>query len=136
VRGKAHALLAASDYDVGIARGDLLGSKSDGPETRAAHLVHAEGRLVDGNASGDGGLPRRVLTLTCGQHLAHDHFIDVSRVNVSALEGSLDGDLAKLVCRQGRQGAVEGANRRACRAHDDNLFVFHTDLQLRKGPRS
>ena len=27
VRGKAHALLAASDYDVGIARGDLLGSK-------------------------------------------------------------------------------------------------------------
>jgi hypothetical protein len=33
MRGKAHALLAAGDYNVGIARGDLLGSKSDGPET-------------------------------------------------------------------------------------------------------
>src|SRR4029079_1385770 len=65
VRGKAHAFLPPSNHDVGIARSNLLRSKRDGPETRAAQLIHAKGSLVHGNAGGNSGLPRRVLSLTC-----------------------------------------------------------------------
>jgi hypothetical protein len=99
VRGKAHAFLPPSHYYVGIARGNLLRSKRDGPETRAAHLIHAEGRRIHGNASGDGGLPRRVLALACRQHLAHDHFVDVRRLNMSPGKRRPNGNLAKRVGR-------------------------------------
>ena len=96
---KAHALLAAGDHDISIAGRDLLRAKRDGAKARAAHLVHAEGRRIHGNASGDGGLPRRVLALACRQHLAHDHFVDVRRLNMSPGKRRPNGNLAKRVGR-------------------------------------
>ena len=70
-----------------------------------------------------------------GQHLTHDHFIDIGRVDAGPLERRLDGDLAERMRRQARQRAVEGANRRPRRADDDNIFVFHTDLHYPKGAK-
>ena len=133
MRRQAHALLAAGDHDVGVAGRDLLGAEGDGAQARAAHLVHAQGRGLDRNAGGDRRLPRRVLALAGRQHLTHDHFIDIGRVDLGALQRGLDGDLAERMRRQARQRAVEGANRRPRRADDDNLFLFHTSLQLPQG---
>ena len=65
----------------------------------AAHLVHAPGGRLDGNAGGDGGLPRRVLPLASGQHLTHDHFIDIGRLDVRPLQRRADGDLAERMRR-------------------------------------
>ena len=135
MRRQAHALLAAGDHDVGIAAGDLLGAERDGPQPRAAHLVHAEGGGLHGNAGGDRRLPRRVLALAGRQHLTHDDFIDVGRIDLGPLERRLDGDLAQGMRRQARQRAVEGANRRPRRADDDNLFLFHTSLHFPEGPK-
>ena len=131
---KAHALLATGDHDVSIAGRNLLRAESDGAEPRAAHLVHAEGGRFHWDAGGDGGLTRRVLALGRCQHLAHDHFVDIGRSHARPIERRLDGNLAERMRRQGRQRAVERANRRPRRADDDNILVFHTHLQhLREG---
>ncbi len=136
MRRKAHALLAAGDHDVGIAGRDLLRAESDGAEARAAHLVHAEGRRLDRNAGRDRRLTRRVLALDRRQYLAHDHFIDIGRRHAGPIERRLDGDLAERMRRQGRQRAIERANRRSRRADDDNILVFHTHLQHPREERS
>jgi hypothetical protein len=107
VRRKAHALLAAGDDDVGIARGDLLRAEGDGTQARAAHLVHAEGRRIDRHTGRDRRLPRRVLALGRRQHLAHDHFIDIGRLDARPIERRVDGNLAKRMRGQRRQSAVE-----------------------------
>ena len=133
---KAHALLAAGDDDVGVTRGDLLRAERDGPQARAAHLIDAPGGGLFRNAGGDCRLTRRVLALSRGQHLTHDHFIDIGRIDLGTLQRGLDGDLAKGMRRQARQRAVEGANRRPRRADDDNIFLFHTSLHFPRDPRS
>ncbi len=130
MRGEAHILLAAGDDDVGVAGLDLLRAESHGAQPGAAHLVHAPGGRLDGDARGDGGLPRRVLSLAGGQHLTHDHFIDVRRCDVRALQRRADGDLAERVRRDAGKRAVERANRRPRRADDDNIFVFHRVLHF------
>ena len=107
---------------------DLLGAHGDRTQARAAHLVQAPGGGLDGNAGGDCRLPRRVLSFAGGQHLTHDHFVDIGRRDVCPVEGGANGDLAKRMRRHARQRAVERANRRPRRADDDNIFVFHTGL--------
>jgi hypothetical protein len=130
MRGEAHILLAAGDDDVGVAGLDLLSAESDCAKSGAANLVHAPGGRLDGDASGDGGLPRWVLPLASGQNLTHDHFIDIRRRDVCAIERSADGDLAERVRWDARKRAVERANRRSRRADDDNILVFHSVLHF------
>ena len=82
-----------------------------------------------------GRLAGRVLALARRQHLTQDDFVDIGRIDLGALQRGLDGDLAKGMRRQARQRAVKGANRRPGRADDDNLFRFHTSLQLPQGTK-
>ena len=130
---QAHAFLAAGHHDVGVAGGDLLSAQSDGPKSGAAHLVHAPSGRSDRNAGGDGRLPRRVLALAGGEHLTHDDFVDVGRIDLGPLERRPDGDLAKGMGGQARQRTVKGPNGRTRRADDDNLFRFHTSLHFPGG---
>src|SRR4030042_46403 len=74
----------------GVSAGRAAGGA--GPEPRAAHLVHAPGGRTDRNAGGDGRLPRRVLALARGQHLTHDDFVDIGRIDLGPLERRLDGN--------------------------------------------
>jgi hypothetical protein len=70
------------------------------PHARAAHLVHrgAAGRQRQPGA--ERGLARRRLALAGGQHAAHDHFIDLFRLEAGALDGGLDRDAAELGASQ------------------------------------
>src|SRR4249919_2774775 len=60
VRRQRHRFLAAGDDDVGVSTGDMQHAERDCPQSRAAHLIEAPGRLVFGDARLHGGLPRRV----------------------------------------------------------------------------
>ncbi len=123
VRGLAHGLLAAGDHDLGIAIEDRLVAERDRPQPGAAELVHAPRRALDRDARGDRRLARRVLPLPCREDLAEDHFRDLATLDASALERLFDGRLAQFVGRQVRERAVEGPDRRAGRADDDDIVL-------------
>ena len=55
------------------------------------------------------------------QHLAQDHLVHVLRLHPGALERGLDGDRAELMGGKAGEGAVEGADRRARGAGDDDV---------------
>src|SRR5690606_32812272 len=80
VHGPAHALLAAGNDDGRIARLNLLRTECHRTQPRAADLVDAPGRRVDGNAGRDGSLPCGALTLSGGKDLAEDDLGYVARL--------------------------------------------------------
>ena len=130
VRRHAHGLLAAGDHDLAVAVQDRLIAERDRAQARTAQLVDAPGGAFDRNAGGDRGLPRRVLALTGGQDLPHDDFGDAAAFDAGALQRRLNRDLAELMRRQIGEGPVEGADRRAGGADDDDV-VLHPKLLLR-----
>ena len=130
MRGEAHALLAASDHDIGIAGRNLLGADGDGPKTRAADLVQSPGGLLHRNAGADGGLAGRILALSGGQHLTQDHFVDIGRLHMRPFQRRANGDLPKGMRREARQGAIERADRRPRRADNNDIFVLHSHLHF------
>ena len=121
MRRLAHGFLAARDHDFGIAVEDGLIAERDRAQARTAQLVNAPGWALDRNASGDRGLPRRILSLTRGQDLTHDHLGHLRRVHAGALERLLDRDLAQFMRRQARKGPVESTDRRPRGADDDDI---------------
>ena len=68
-----------------------------------------------------GRLSGRVLALTAGQDLAHDHFVDFLGLHLGALERALDRGLAEIVSRDGAERAVERADGSTRRASDDDV---------------
>ena len=63
---------------------------------RAANLIDAPCRSVDGNSGSNRSLPRRTLPLGSRQNLAEDDLRDVAGLDVGAFKRCLDGDFAKL----------------------------------------
>src|SRR6516225_7246544 len=120
VRRLAHAFLTASDDDLGIAVADRLIAERYSTQARAAELVDPISRYLIGDAGGDCGLAGRVLAFTRGKDLAHDHFGNVSRLDMGPTQSLDDCDLAELVRRQAAEPTVEGPNRgaRSARNHD------------------
>jgi hypothetical protein len=116
-----HVLLPAGDDDIGIAQHDVLGAQRHGAKARAADLVDAPGRAFLRQACVDMRLTRRVLTLRRGQHLAEDGFGDLRLVHAGALDHRLDDDAAQFMRGGVGEGAEEAADRRACRAGDDDV---------------
>ena len=114
---------------------DRLIAERHRAQARAAQLVDAPGRALDRNAGGDRGLPRRVLALPGGEDLAHDDFGDAAAFDAGALERGLDRGLAELVRRQIGEGAVEGPDRRARGADNDDV-VLHSELSWLCGSAS
>jgi hypothetical protein len=131
----AHRLLAARDYDLGIAVQDRLVAEGNRPQARAAQLVDRPCRDFDRNAGRDRGLPCRILPLAGSEDLAHDDLGDPGRLHARASECSLDGEAAQLVGRQIAECAIEGADRRAGRPNDDDV-VFHDLFLLCSGNRA
>ncbi|MCY1525542.1 hypothetical protein D9M68_605230 [compost metagenome] len=80
IGGQAHVLHAAGDDHLGIAAANCLGAQVQGLEARAADLVEGQRWHRMRQAGEDGGLARGVLSGTCGEHLAEDHFVDVGAV--------------------------------------------------------
>jgi len=87
---------AAGHHDVGIASLDHLIREINGVQTRETHLVHVD----RGNAHRNSGLARRLarghLTLSCHQHLTHDHVVDVFGLHTGAFKCGFDGESAEI----------------------------------------
>ena len=121
VRRLAHALLAAGHDDVAVAGADRLIAERHGAQPRAAQLVDPVGGALERDAGRHRRLPRRVLPLAGRQDLAHDDFRDLFRIDRGAAQRLGDRDLAELVRRQAGEPAVEGSDRGAGGAGDDNV---------------
>ncbi len=106
---------------------NLLGAERHRAQARAAELVHAPGRRIDGDTGVDRGLPRRVLTGAGRKDLSQDHFGHFARLDARALQGRLDGDFAQFMRWEAGQRAVESADRRAGSTgdHDGGLVLVH-----------
>ena len=127
VRRHAHRLLTAGDHDVAVAVEDGLIAERDRAKAGAAELVHAPRGALHRDAGRNRGLAGRVLALTGGQDLAHDDLRDPAALDAGALERLLDRDLAQLMGRKAAKRPVEGANRRAGGADDDDV-VLHREI--------
>ncbi len=122
VVGQAHVLLAAGDDHLGVAATDRLGTQVQGLEARAADLVQGHGRHGEGQAGLDRGLARRVLPGACGQHLAHDHFVDFSRVQAGLRQQLADHRSAQLDGGHIGERALEAADRGARGGNNDDFL--------------
>ncbi len=85
-------------------------------------LTPQDGAL-DRNAGGDRCLARRVLALRGGENLPHDDFGYSRTFDAGTLQGSLDRGLAEFVRRQVGECPVEGADRRAGGADNDDVVL-------------
>ena len=101
---------ARPDHEIG----DL--DRTDG---RGTHLVDRVGGDFLGNPGTDGGLPRRRLPRAGLQDLAHDHVLDLLRLEAGTLERSTDRDRTELRRRNGGEAAAEAPERRANGRDDD-----------------
>jgi len=127
----AHALHAAGDHDVGVAKLDGLGSQVNRFQAGTANLVDGEGRHFDGNVRLHRRLTGGVLAETGLQDVAHDDFVHLSRFDSGSFQGCLDGDGSQPGGGNVFQSAVEGSDGRAHRA-DDNGFSAHGKHHLRE----
>ena len=72
-----------------------------------------------GIPGGDRGLARRRLARSGLEDLAHDHVLDLARLEPRALEGGADRERAELRRSQVREPAAEAAEGRSDRRDDD-----------------
>ncbi|MNF93958.1 hypothetical protein D3C84_766520 [compost metagenome] len=122
VVGQAHVFLAAGDDHLGIAAANRLGAQVQGLEARTADLVQGHGRYGEGQTRLDRGLARRVLPGAGGQNLAHDHFIDLRRVQAGLREQLADHRSAQVNRGHIGQGALKTANRGARGSNNDDVL--------------
>ena len=120
MRRQRHRFLAACDDDLRIAGGDLLHAECDGPQPRAADLVEAPGGRLLRQSAADRSLACRVLSLRRGQHLAEDDLVDLARLDAGTDEQVPDDGGAEFVAGRRGESAVEGTDRSARGAGDDD----------------
>ena len=124
----AHVFLAAGHHDFAVAIGDGLSGEHHGLQAGAAHRVEGQARHFLGQAGLHQGLARGVLTRAGGEHLAHDHFTDVRRIEPGAGNRLADHGGAQIGRGDLGQRAAELANSGSGRRDDDD--IFHGGLLL------
>src|SRR5262249_27893333 len=95
------------DHDVGITVEDRLVAERHRTQTRAAQLVNSPGRTFNRDAGRDRGLASRVLPFAGGEDLAPDYLRHSRRLDTSALQDRLNGDLAEFVSRKACECAIK-----------------------------
>jgi hypothetical protein len=128
MRGERHRFLAAGDDDRRVSVGDLLHPDRHGAQPRPAQLVQAPGRLLLRDPCHHRGYAGWVLSLGRRQDLAEDDFVDLTGLDLCALQRRLDGHRAKLVSRRVGECAVERADGCPRRADDYDVFGGHSVL--------
>ena len=91
----AHVLHASRHHHMGVTQCDGLGTQGDGLHSAGANLVHGGAWDVVPHTCTQGSLPRRRLTCTGLEHLAHEHFLHRRGVDASVFQGAFDGDGTK-----------------------------------------
>src|SRR5262249_5201464 len=123
VRRVGHQLETAGNGDLDVAGTDLICGHHDGLQGGAAHLVDRYRRSANGYAGAERCLPCGSLPQPGGQHVAHDHFLNVGTVHSRRLEGSFDGSAAQLGSSRRRKGALECTDRGPLSRDNDNIMV-------------
>ena len=106
---------------------DRLRREGHGFESGAANLVDRHGTHFRRQSAVDRGLARGILPQSGGNHIAHDAFVHLRRVEAGALHRLADHDGAELRCAEIRQASLKFSYRRAT-AGDDYDFVFSGHL--------
>jgi hypothetical protein len=122
VRRVRHALHAARDAGVEVAGPDGRVDQPDRADARRADLVDRLGGHVLGNAALDLRLARRDLALPGLEHLAHHHLVDLSPVDLRALERRSDRRATQVGGVEACEGASQLAERCAGGAEDHGLW--------------
>ncbi len=114
---------------VGVARFYGLGSEHDSLQSRTAHLVNRKGTGFNGNSCIDRGLTGGVLPQSRGEHVAHDHFIDLLHADAGPKRGLCYYDGSES--RRGNifQRSAELADSGPHRAYENDLFSHNNPLQ-------
>ncbi len=119
MRGLTHGFLTARDDDLVLASADQLIRERDRVDTGQAHLVHRQGGHIHRNARCHGRLPGRDLPRARGEHLAHDHVVDLFRRDAALLQRRLDGETAQVGTAEVLQ-TPEQSTDRGSRTGDDH----------------
>ena len=122
VRRARHALHAARDAGLEVARAHRLVEDRDGADARCADLVHGLGGHVLRDPALDLRLARGDLALPRLEHLAHHDLLDLIGLDVRALERAGDRLAAEVGGVEARERASELAERRAGGAEDHGLW--------------
>jgi hypothetical protein len=115
-----HRFLTAGDNDRRVTGKDLLHADGHRAQARAAQLVEVPGCRLLRAAGGHRRLACRILALTGGQNLAHDHLVDLFRIDARAFQRAANGGSAEFMRRHIRKRAVERTDRRARGACDNH----------------
>src|SRR5699024_6859712 len=94
--GVGHGFHAAGDIDVSKSGLDADGGFHDGLQPAAAQHVDALGADFHRDACGDADLTADVLAEACGDDVAHEHFVDVFRVDAGLLDGLFEDRGAQI----------------------------------------
>jgi hypothetical protein len=109
--GQAHVFLAAGNDHLGVAATNRLRTQMQGFQARAANLVQGQRRHGERQAGLDRRLTRRVLASAGGQHLAHDHFINLRTVQTGLFQQLADHRRAQINGGHAGQRTLETADR-------------------------
>jgi len=120
----AHGFHAAGDHHLGIADLNGLRGQHHGFQRRAADFVDRDAFGLRWHAGFGCGLFGRILSVSAGQHVAHDHFIDADGIDSRSLHGFGDDQSAQFGSAHGAQAAVETSQGCAYRT-DNNSFAHN-----------
>mmetsp|Transcript_28628 Transcript_28628/g.53937 ORF Transcript_28628/g.53937 Transcript_28628/m.53937 type:complete len:287 (-) Transcript_28628:323-1183(-) len=122
IGGVGHTLHPARNHGVGVTQCDLVKGDHGRFHARSTHLVQCGGGHILAQTCRKPGLTRGGLTLTCGKHTAHQHFIH--RRKARTVERSLDRNTAQICRSHVGQCALETAHRRSGGRGNHNRFHF------------
>jgi len=86
----------------------------------ATHLVHGGARGADRDTRVKSSLPCRGLTEAGRQDTAHEHLVDIARVNAAVGDCACNRGGAKVRRGGWRKYALEGSDRCSLCRNDDN----------------
>ena len=132
MRSLGHRLLSARDDDLGVAVGDLLQPDRHRAQAAATQLIEAERGLLLRNARFHRRLPRRILAFPRLQYLPQDDLVDLPGLQFRRRQSGLDRGRPQFVSRRIGEGAVEGSDRGALGAGDDDFRCRHGVLRKSK----
>ena len=117
-----HALHAARENAVDVARANRLGGEHHGLEAGTADLVDREAPDGVGHAGGPRDLAGRVLTQACAEDVAEDALLDGIGLNARASHGLGRREGSEFGGAERGKGALETADRGPTGAGDDDVL--------------
>src|SRR6266849_35624 len=130
IRSVGHRFHSARDHDLAVAGLDRLRAERNCLQSGAADLVDGHRPHLGRQSAIERRLPRRVLSQTGGDHVAHDALIHLLGIDLCPIHRFAHCNRTELHRAQLRQRSLKLPHRRAHAGDDDNIvFVIdrHTE---------